>query len=273
MIAQRRLLNRLDGFEHERFDQHAPCLVGADAAGAQIEQRILVEIADSGAVRAFDIVGEDFELGLGVDGGAVAQEQRAAGLLGVGFLRALADADGAEESAVRPLVEHAFEQLAGGGAGRCMVDDDGVGGVLVAALKIGARNADIRAVPEQNLHVLARQVRAKGQAEILVMRGRCKSGTGDSKMNCVGTLILNFDMGQRCALADRNARHRVSPVGALAAVCLDDGRAAVRRQGDELRRLIDPSAALHRTISTGCRASRPLPMPEQTVAKQRRVQR
>ena len=41
-----------------------------DAAGAQIEQRCLVEFADGGAVAALHVVGEDFELRLGVDRGA-----------------------------------------------------------------------------------------------------------------------------------------------------------------------------------------------------------
>ena len=61
-----------------------------DAAGAQIEQRRLVEVADRGAMAAFDVVGEDFELGLGVDRGAPAEQQVAAELLRIGLLRAAA---------------------------------------------------------------------------------------------------------------------------------------------------------------------------------------
>ena len=41
--------------------------LGRNAAAGHVEERVAVELADRRAVGAFDVVGEDFELGLGVD--------------------------------------------------------------------------------------------------------------------------------------------------------------------------------------------------------------
>ena len=70
MLAHCAGLDDFDRLANKRLDQHVPRLLTRNAAGEQIEQRRLVEIADRGAMAAFDVVGEDFELGLGVDRGA-----------------------------------------------------------------------------------------------------------------------------------------------------------------------------------------------------------
>ena len=57
-----------------------------DAAGAQIEERRRVEVADAGAVAALDVVGVDLELGLGIDHRALAEDQVAAQLVRIGLL-------------------------------------------------------------------------------------------------------------------------------------------------------------------------------------------
>ena len=67
MAAERGVLHGVERVGGEGLDQHAPRLGLGDAAGAEIEERVLVEIADRGAVAAFHVVGEDLELGLGVD--------------------------------------------------------------------------------------------------------------------------------------------------------------------------------------------------------------
>ena len=73
----------------------------SDAARAQVEQRLLVELADRRAVRALHVVGVDLQLRLGVDLRVVGEQQVMVGLLGVGLLRVLADDDPAVEDAVR----------------------------------------------------------------------------------------------------------------------------------------------------------------------------
>ena len=67
MLADRRIGDGFDRLAQKAFDEEPARLVGRDAAGAQVEQGRLVELADAGAMGAFDVVGEDFELGLGVD--------------------------------------------------------------------------------------------------------------------------------------------------------------------------------------------------------------
>ena len=93
----------LEHLAGERVDQHVARLGVGQAAGAQIEDRVVVELADRRAVRALHVVGEDLELRLGVDGRAVGQQQRAVGLLGVGLLRVLPDDDLAVEHRARAV--------------------------------------------------------------------------------------------------------------------------------------------------------------------------
>ena len=72
-----------------------------DAAGAQVEQRILFDLADRRAVSTLHIVRVDFQLRLGVDLGVVGEQQVAVGLLGVSLLRVFVDDDPSVEDAVR----------------------------------------------------------------------------------------------------------------------------------------------------------------------------
>ena len=75
----------------------------ADAAGAQVEDRVRVELADRRAVRALHVVGEDLELRLGVDQGVARQQQVLVRLLRVGLLRVRPDDDLAvEDRRARP---------------------------------------------------------------------------------------------------------------------------------------------------------------------------
>ena len=61
----------------------------ADAAGAQVEDRVLIELADGRPVGALHVVGIDLELRLGVDLRLVGEQQVLVGLLGVGLLGVL----------------------------------------------------------------------------------------------------------------------------------------------------------------------------------------
>ena len=89
-----------------------PRLAPLQAARPQVEQRLVVELADRGAVRALDVVGEDLELRLGVDLRVVREQQRPVGLLGVGLLRVGPDDDLAVEDAARAIVQDALVDLA-----------------------------------------------------------------------------------------------------------------------------------------------------------------
>ena len=72
-----------------------------DAARTQIEQRVLLDLADGRAVRALHVVGVDLQLRLGVDLRVIGEQQVAVGLLGVGLLRVFVHDDAAVKNAVR----------------------------------------------------------------------------------------------------------------------------------------------------------------------------
>ena len=99
--------------------------VGKPAAG-QIEHRLAVELADGGAMRALDVVGENLELRLGVDVRFRGQQQVAARLRRVGALGVRAHDDLAVEHRVRGTASDAFVQLAAD-AVRLRVVDAGMG--------------------------------------------------------------------------------------------------------------------------------------------------
>ncbi len=115
---------------------------------------------------AFHVVGQDFELGLGIGRGAAAEQQVAVELLRVGFLRVGPDHDAAEKDAVGAIIDHTLEQLARGAAGRRVIDEGRGGRLLLAAQQEGAGEAAGRPWPvEADLNVLARQARAERQAK------------------------------------------------------------------------------------------------------------
>lgn len=67
-FAQACILDPVERVGGEGGDQHLPRLGHWNSAAFEIEQRRLIEIAYGRAVAAFDVVGQDVELGLGVDG-------------------------------------------------------------------------------------------------------------------------------------------------------------------------------------------------------------
>ena len=73
--------------------QHTPRLALVNAARAQIEQRVRVEVADRRAVGAFHVVGEDDEFRLEVGFRPPAHQKRFGGLAAVGAVGALAHRD------------------------------------------------------------------------------------------------------------------------------------------------------------------------------------
>ncbi len=89
-----------------------PRLRLAEAPRPQVEDRLVVHLADGGAVRALDVVGEDLELRLGVDLRVVGQQQRLVRLLRVGLLRVGPDDDLAVEDRRGAIGEDALVDLA-----------------------------------------------------------------------------------------------------------------------------------------------------------------
>ena len=92
--------------------EQLPRLRLAQTPRAQVEDRVVVHLADGRAVRALDVVGEDLELRVGVDLGILGQEQRLVRLLGVGLLRVGPDDDLAVEDGAGAVRQDALVDLA-----------------------------------------------------------------------------------------------------------------------------------------------------------------
>ena len=112
MGARRAFLHAVQAFACEGEKQQAARGNFVDAARAQIEKRVLFDLADGRAVRALHVVGVDFKLRFGVDLRLIGKQQVAIGLLGVGLLRVLVHDDAAVKDAMCAAVENAVVELA-----------------------------------------------------------------------------------------------------------------------------------------------------------------
>src|SRR4029453_43372 len=77
----------------------------------QIEESTFVNLADGGAVCAFHIVGEDFQLGFAIDLRLIRKQKIPVGLLGIGFLRVSVNNDAPMKDAVSMLIENSVVKL------------------------------------------------------------------------------------------------------------------------------------------------------------------
>ena len=78
----------LERLADEGLDQQRAGFASGMPRASQIEQQVLVDLAAGRAVAADHVVGEDLELGLGIELGRLRQHQRLRHLLAVGLLRA-----------------------------------------------------------------------------------------------------------------------------------------------------------------------------------------
>ena len=108
MFADRRLIEALDDFVQETGDDEALGDWSRNAAGAEIEEFVLVDLTGGGAVGAPDVVGQNFEAGHRVRFGVVAQEKVAHLLIGVGEMRVRFDPDESAEGGPGAIVERIF---------------------------------------------------------------------------------------------------------------------------------------------------------------------
>ena len=164
-LAQAGMLDALDRLADEGLDQQRLGLRAGNAARAQIEQQVLVELAGGRAVAALHVVGEDFQLRLVVGLGLLGQHQRVRGHLGVGLLRARPHDDLALEHAAALVVEHGLEHLAALAADRRVIDHHRGVGVLACPCS-KRRAADVRDRPlaaEAQEQLVARHRAAGGE--------------------------------------------------------------------------------------------------------------
>ena len=92
-LAHRLLADPVDRVGDEGAGEQGLGLGFGNAAAGHVEEGVAVELADGGAVGAFDVVGEDLELGLGVDRRGAREEQALQRLLAVRLLGVAGDLD------------------------------------------------------------------------------------------------------------------------------------------------------------------------------------
>ena len=121
-LAQALVLDLLERLADEALDQQRARLIRRDAARAQVKQQVLVDLGRRRAVAAHHVVGVDLELRLGIELGILRQHQNLRHLLAVALLRVGPHDHLALEDAVRPVGQHALEQLAALAAGHGVID-------------------------------------------------------------------------------------------------------------------------------------------------------
>ena len=123
-LAHRLLAGPVDRVGDEGAGEEGLGLGLGDSAAGHVEERVAVELADGGAVGAFDVVGEDLELGLGVDRRRAAEQDALQRLLAVGLLGVAGDLDPGGDRADGAVVGDRAPDLPAGAAGRGVADDE-----------------------------------------------------------------------------------------------------------------------------------------------------
>jgi len=150
---------RGEGVDKERFR-----FFFGQTARLKIEHLICVQLSYRRAVRAFHIVGEDFQLRLCVYLRRIREKQRFVGLFGVSFLRVEADKNLAVEHSPRPVIQHILIQFVAGAVRHGMVNR----GVIVHQASPIAERQTVQGAfnvfaTEIRADVVASEVAAEGQ--------------------------------------------------------------------------------------------------------------
>ena len=211
-----------------------------DAARAQIEQRVVVQVAGGRAVAAFHVVGIDLQLRLGVDLRLVGQQQCLAELMAVRLLRVLVDHDPPLEDGARGIIDHALEDLAARGPRLQVFDHGGRVAVLRVAQQVGAVQVTFGAFAvEAHRGLVARQPATGGLREAVVHRVAPEAGVQRGDMNRLGAFLLDLVVVQLRAIPERDLGRAVGKVRTRAEpdVVLDHGGVAIRLEHDQVARM------------------------------------
>ena len=112
MIAQLWKIHAVQAFIGKRQQEHMPCRCFSQTARTQVEQRIIIKLADRRAVRTLHVIGVNFKLRFGIDLRVVRKQQVAVGLLGVSLLRVFVNDDAPMKHTVRLAIQNAVVKLA-----------------------------------------------------------------------------------------------------------------------------------------------------------------
>ena len=225
-----------EGVFKEALDDELAGVVIVNAAGFEVEEFFVADGAAGAAVAAFDLVGIDLETGHGVGLGFLAVDEVAAGLVGVGEVRAFIDGDESGEDGAGGVVEGVFvKQVAasvGGGVvlEGALIDDLGGGGQgdgdHVAAAALAEEVADALAATEGSA-----ELDLEGFDLGVAMRG----GGGEMQGGGAVAEFLAMSVGDAAAGLSDEVGDGATEGGDVAkgAVVIDDGDSGVVASDDE----------------------------------------
>ena len=245
------------------MNQHVARLEERQAAGAQIEDRILVELADRRPVRALHVVGEDLQLRLGVDQRVVREQQRAVGLFRVGLLRVLAHDDLAVEHRPGTPAENALVDFVARAVGAGVIDGRVVVDQAVAVGEIQPVQRHLGAFAvERRQHVVANQLAAERERVRREVGAAGGVHVHAADMERAVALLLHLVVIQHGALADEHLGDGIGEVlhVARADVGLDDPCLAALAENNQRARVAhrpDRPAADTNRICSGSSSTTP----------------
>src|SRR5918995_5211984 len=209
-LAHRALLEALDQLGHEALDHQARRRALVEAARAQVEELLLVDLRDGRGMGAADVVGEDLEARDRVGVRLLGEQQVAALLEGVRLLGAGVDLDHPAPDRARAVGEDAAEGEVRRGVRRSVLLRGVEVDVLAGVRRVGAGHLCVGArAGEQRLraHLAARGAEAEHDP---VERGvALHLGPVGAEDPRALVELLGVDVAQPGALAHLELDHRV----------------------------------------------------------------
>src|SRR3989442_4208965 len=152
--AQRTYLDRVNNVAREGMHQQIARLFLRDAARLQVEDRLLIELANRRPVRATNIVGVNLQLRFGMDGGVFGKNEIPVCLLGVSLLRVRTNDDLPVKNRGGCSAEDALIQLMARAMGLRMIDHRVIVDMLAARRQIKAIDGSFRSFREDGIDVV-----------------------------------------------------------------------------------------------------------------------
>src|SRR5712692_6596458 len=203
-------LDLLDHFLGKAVSQNVARELRPDAAAFEIKELVFLELADRRTMRTLHIIGENFELGLGIHLRIVGQQQILVRLLRVGQLRAMAHKHFAVEDRPRLAVENALVKLMAGAVRLPVINHRMRVGVLVTVNHVKPINPAFRAfMVHHHVDRVPRKRRTQIDRGRVVTRVCSQVGISRGDVKSARALSLHFEMFQLSARAKSDVGDRV----------------------------------------------------------------
>lgn len=164
----------------------------------EIEQRFLFQLANGGAMRAADIIGEDLQAGDRISARSVAQDQISVGLITVSFLCSRRDVDHALPNRATLTLQRTLEQQVAGRVLGKMILLRIMIKMLIAICKIKTGHTTLRAFAHQiKLGEILGQARTDRTKDPIQFAAAVDAGSLVTKIPNVTSPGLQFDEFQR----------------------------------------------------------------------------